>query len=238
VNVDTNYWKYIGGTATIEYVGIHTLNCDSDSNEFYNAHQNIKVASGRTDTVDSGGMTQDITGGLTQTIKPGGSQTVTGGWTHKVTAQNKDDYGTWDTKSGAWTAHMASVAWNVDANIGFKSPTMTIDCPSVSIKGAQISTESGFIKDFSPGSLETFGSKNAFGVQQTDVVAIVIGGWGMKTEGGVMATSAVALVGGNVGFEAKSMGAAFKTAGAKIYNAGVKVFNRGTAIDTQAFRKT
>ena len=237
-NVGASYWKYVGGNATIEYGGVHTINVDGDSNEFYNAHQNIKVSSGRNDKVVDGGMNQDITGGLTQTIKPGGSQTVTGGWTHKVTAQNKDDYGTWDTKSGAWTAHMASVAWDVDGNIGFTSPTMTITCPDVSIKGAKVSTESGVIKDFSPFTIETFGSKNAIGVQQLDAVAVVFGAWGIKTEAGGMATALIGLKGETCGFEATSFGVAFKTAGAKIYNAGVKVFNRGVAIDTQGFRKT
>jgi type VI secretion system secreted protein VgrG len=236
-NVGANWWKYVVGTATIEYGGVHTLNVDGDSNEFYNAHQNVKVATGRTDTVAAGGMTQDITGGLTQTIKPGGSQTVTGGWLHKVTAQNQDKYGTWDTDSGAWTAHLASVAWNVDANIGFTSPTMTINCPSVTIKGAQVSTDSGFIKSFSPGSLETFGTKNAIGGQQFDGVAIVMGTWAAKMEAGGIGACALAVKTENHPFEAKNLGCAFKALGAQIWNAGVKVANRGTVICMDGFKK-
>ncbi len=119
--------RYVGGSGQIEYVGIHTLNCDVDSNEWYNDHHNVVVATGRTDKVVAGGMTQDIHGGLTQTIQPGGSSTVTGGWLHKVTAQNKDDYGTWDTHvGGAWTAHMGPVTWTITGPVSVDCTTWTV----------------------------------------------------------------------------------------------------------------
>jgi hypothetical protein len=186
----------------------------------------------------AGGMKQDLTPFLHQTVHGSGYQHVVGGdWEHNVSGQNKDKYGTWDTDSGAWTGHMASVAWKVDGNIGFKSPTMTIDCPDVSIKGAKISTESGFIKDFSHGSLETFGTKNAIGVQQLDAVSIVLGTWVAKMEAGGIGACALAVKTENDAFEAKNLGCSFKALGAKIWNAGVKVANRGTVIDTDGFKK-
>jgi type VI secretion system secreted protein VgrG len=116
-NVGADYWKFVSGNATIEYVGVHTINVDGDSNEFYNSHQNVKVASGRTDNVDAGGMEQHIHGGLTQTVEPGGKQEVTGGWTHKVSAENHDEYGTWKTDSGKWTANIKGVSWDVKGDI-------------------------------------------------------------------------------------------------------------------------
>ncbi len=125
LTVGTNAFTAIGGTesiyvkgdATHGYGGIRKLQVGGDSNEFYYSHRNTTITSGRTDNVDGGGMTQDIHGGLTQTIEPGGKQEVTGGWTHKVSAQNHDDYGTWQTDSGQWTANIKGVNWTVTGDI-------------------------------------------------------------------------------------------------------------------------
>ncbi|MBI4955028.1 MAG: type VI secretion system tip protein VgrG [Myxococcales bacterium] len=114
--VGTNYFLDVGGTARVHYKGIHTINIDADSNEWYNAHRNTHIAAGRTDTVAAGGMVQTIqAGGYTQEITPGGQQTVHGGWKHHVDSLCTDEYGAWLTKAtDGWTMQAtAKVAWTI-----------------------------------------------------------------------------------------------------------------------------
>jgi type VI secretion system secreted protein VgrG len=180
------YYVDVTGTAKIHYVGIHTLNIDADSNEFYNAHRNTTIATGRNDQVKAGGMVQDIHGGLTQTIEPGGKQEVTGGWTHKVTGQNSEDYGNWDTKAkDGWTMHdSALVSWDIGGTVTIKAKTeIKLLCPKVTIEGAEVAKKaSGLDKYWTPAELKFFGTKNAVGVQTTTVAAIKADRNGLKLE--------------------------------------------------------
>lgn len=187
-NVCGEWWQNVGGKyrvdvsddATVHYVGIHTLNVDGDSNEFYNSHQNIKVRSGRTDTVEAGGMTQAIHGGLTQRIEPGGRQEVTGGWVHKVSDVNHDDYGEWKTDvAKTWTA---TVNGNISiesraGTILIKSPTkITLDAPNVENKAT------GQWFKVTGASVELYGTKNSAGIHKFDGAGIATSVNGQKME--------------------------------------------------------
>ncbi|WP_437896480.1 type VI secretion system Vgr family protein [Sorangium sp. So ce124] len=250
-NVCGDWWQNVGGkyyvdvsdNATIHYVGIHTLNVDGDSNEFYNSHQNVTVHSGRTDTVQAGGMTQDIHGGLTQTIEPGGKQEVTGSWLHKVSAQNHDDYGEWKTDVGkAWTADIKG-AWShtVKGNITIestsgtilvKSPTkITLDAPEVKI------TAPAKVYKHTNALIETFYTKNSAGVHKWDNTAINMSINISKVEATAIAASRIGMKADSVGIKVDHVGIASKKCGA---GQDVKAFSlrqAAASICTYGFKK-
>ncbi|WP_437634219.1 type VI secretion system Vgr family protein [Sorangium sp. So ce854] len=179
-NVGCKYYLDVSDNATIRYVGIHTLNVDGDSNEFYNTCQNVTVRSGRTDTVQAGGMVQNIHGGLTQNIEPGGKQEVTGGWTHKVSGQNHDDYGEWKTDVGkTWTA---TVTGNISieskaGEIVLKSPKeIRLDAPNVR------NMAHGQWFKATAASVEIYGTKNSAGIHKFDGAGISMSVNGQKME--------------------------------------------------------
>lgn len=250
-NVTEDWWQIVGGdykvdvssSATIHYVGVHTLNIDSDSNEFYNAHQNIVVHAGRTDKVEGGGMTQDIHGGLTQTIEPGGKQEVTGPWTHKVTALNHDDYGQWktdvkgpwDAKIGATWTHTVTSNIKVESTggtIDVKSPTkITLDAPAVKI------TAVASIHKHTNLSFETFISKNSLGVQKLDITGISVATNGLKVETTGYAAALVGVKGETVGAKKDTFGAVFTTLGAHLWQAAIEVGTANAQIYTAGFTK-
>ncbi|AUX27553.1 hypothetical protein SOCEGT47_081470 [Sorangium cellulosum] len=239
-NVCGEWWQNVGGKlrldvsddATIHYVGIHTLNVDGDSNEFYNSHQNIKVRSGRTDTVEAGGMTQNIHGGLTQTIEPGGKQEVTGGWVHKVTALNHDDYGEWKTDVGkGWTADIKG-AWahtvtgdiTIESRSGtilVKSPTkITLDAPEVTITApAKAYKHTNFL-------FETFYMKESFGAQKMDITAINMSANGLKVEATRYSAGYVGFKGETItGGKKDTASFVWSTLGSHILAAGLNIYN-------------
>jgi type VI secretion system secreted protein VgrG len=112
-NVGANYFKWVSSNATIEYGGVHTINVDGNSKEFYNAKQLIKVAKGREDTVDAGGMKQEIKGGMKQEIKGGYKQEIEGGVGYDQKIAPK-----WNGKvEGPWTFEAASVKWDVKGDV-------------------------------------------------------------------------------------------------------------------------
>lgn len=227
-NVCGDWWQNVGGKyrvdvsddATLHYVGIHTLNVDGDSNEFYNSHQNVTVHSGRTDKVEAGGMTQDIHGGLTQTIEPGGKQEVTGGWLHKVTSLNHDDYGEWKTNVGAaWTADIKG-AWShtVKGNITIESKSgtimvtspnkITLDAPEVTI------TAPAKVYKHTNALIETFYTKNSAGVHKWDNTAISMAINLTKLEATAMSASKIGMKADSVGVKVDHVGVASKKCGA------------------------
>ncbi|WP_437505811.1 type VI secretion system Vgr family protein [Sorangium sp. So ce1099] len=224
-NVCGEWWQNVGGkyyldvsdNATIHYVGTHTLNVDGDSNEFYNSHQNITVHSGRVDTIDSGGMTQDIHGGLTQTIEPGGRQEVTGSWTHKVTAQNHDDYGTWKTDvDKTWTATVNGNI-TIESRAGkvlIKSPTeITLDAPNVKNKAT------GQWFKATGASVELYGTKNSAGIHKFDGTAVAMSVNGQKMEATARSMAAT-------GTKFEQVGQAMSITGIKVDLARAKFANK------------
>ncbi|WP_159398011.1 type VI secretion system Vgr family protein [Sorangium cellulosum] len=242
-NVGGKYYVDVGDNATIHYVGIHTLNVDGDSNEFYNACQNITVHSGRTDKVEAGGMTQDIHGGFTQTVEPGGKQEVTGGWTHKVTAKNHDDYGEWQTDVGAaWTADIKG-AWShtVKGNITITSSTGTIHVESptkITLKAPEVKLDApAKVYKHTNALIETFITKNSAGVHKWDNTAINMSINIAKVEATAISASRVGMKADSVGIKVDHVGIASKKCGA---GQDVKAFSlrqAAASICTYGFKK-
>ncbi len=159
-NVGNEYALNVGGSARIRYKSDHTLTVMGASKEFYQSPR-----------------TTNMNASYTQNIWPCGEQNVTGTWKHKVTGESRDDYGSWNTSvNGAWTAHMGSVSITSDGPINIVAPSVTID-------GAKIATKAaGTYKGFTPLSFDTYGSKNAAGIQKAEYTTISISVTGQKND--------------------------------------------------------
>ncbi|MBW2527963.1 MAG: type VI secretion system tip protein VgrG [Deltaproteobacteria bacterium] len=181
--VESSWWEdisgpknvHVHGAVTIGYDSTHKLEIKGKSDEFYNDVRNTEIASGRTDKVKAGGMTQEIQGGLTQTIEPGGRQHVKGGWTHEVDDQNHDKYGTWKTETSTWEGTFTG-AVTLDAEgqtVELTAAHVHILSDDVTIDGAQVKTKSsGYYKGWTPYELKTFGTSTAIGIHKTTIAAI------------------------------------------------------------------
>ncbi len=171
--VGGDWWQDVRGNMNVAvfgsvkhyFEGTHTLNIVGDSNDYYAAHHNTTIGTGRSDTVAAGGMTQTITGGLTQTVNDGGQQTVNGGWTHKVTAENHDDYGTWKTTSGAWNATFTG---NVTLDAG--SNVVTVNASEIKLNAPTVTTMCAEEKKKSDSWWDIYGSKGSFGQFKLDIL--------------------------------------------------------------------
>jgi type VI secretion system secreted protein VgrG len=172
-NVDKDLETFVGGDVGLGYRGTHTLHIGKDSTENYYANRTTTVTSGQEDTIKGTGLKQTITGGLTQTVTwGGGTLDVTGGWTHKVSAENHDDYGSWHAE--------AKSSINIHCTAGvvtIKSPTKIIlDAPEVkSMAHYQWFKKAAF-------TIDLYGSKNSFGIQKADACGLSISATGQKLD--------------------------------------------------------
>ncbi|CAN98647.1 rhs family protein [Sorangium cellulosum So ce56] len=250
-NVCGEWWQNVGGKyyvdvsddATIHYAGVHTINVDGDSNEFYNSHQNIKVRSGRTDKVESGGMTQDIHGGFTQTIEAGGKQDVLGSWLQKISGQNHDDYGSWktDVKLG-WTADIKG-AWSHtvkgDIRIESTSGTIHVESPTkITLKAQEVTLDApSKVHKHTNLYIETFGSKNSFGIQKADFTGVNFARNNLKVE----FTAYAAAKGGYKGEiwinNQLKFATLFETLGANMRKSGTEAWNSAARMLNAAITK-
>ncbi len=234
-NVGSNYWVDVCGDATIHYVGTHSLNVDSDSNEFYNAHQNITVHSGRIDTVEGGGMVQTITGGLTQTVNDGGKQKVNGGWKHEVTSLNHDQYGSWQTNvtggwnatiGGPWTARTGDhelrapkVSWQIGTQIGVRTTTIDITAATINING-ECKVNAPKHLEFEAHKEDLAGNAFGYAVFKEEIIGVSVGSSVMKSEiTGVKVE--------RVGFQDVVEGTEIKKGGPLIKNVALAFFSAG-----------
>lgn len=146
---------FVGGDVVHGYKGTYGFMVGGASNEFYYATRNTTVMTGRTDTVEANGWTQNITDKLHQTVTGSGWQHVTAAWKHDVDGENHDDYGSWKTDvkgdwtqdvKGAWSGQFAKGSVTIDAKpsdlkidskgtIGMKAKTeITLEAPTVDCK--------------------------------------------------------------------------------------------------------
>lgn len=224
-------WQEVGGAENIfvkgavahGYRSTYDLKVGEAATENYYATRTTTVKSGRTDTVEAGGWTQNITDMLHQTVTGSGWQHVTAAWKHDVDAENHDEYGSWKTDvAGAWNASFAegSVTMNATpASLTAHSSgviEMTAD-GSIKIEAPSVSVNStGFLKHYLSVKHEFYAYKGATGIAKTDHAAIYQSTYG---------------------FKADQCGLKLDTCGIKVENEGCKKLTFGMYLRAFAFAK-
>lgn len=237
---------YVGGDVVHGYKGTFGLMIGQASNEFYYATRSATTFGLHTDThktglvhtVESAGMTQNITAHLHQTVTGSGWQHVTSAWKHDVDAENHDDYGSWKTTvtggwnqtvGGSWTGKFAKGSVTVDATPGNLAMTATaqikleapkVDCSSTGIWNSTLLIEN---KTF----LET-GALGAISFAETGVAQSATG---LK-----MDTTGISIE--NEGVKKLEFGAIFRTIGFANRIGGLSLKQVGVMVWNGTFKKT
>jgi type VI secretion system secreted protein VgrG len=229
-NVGSNKLVYVGGAATIDYKGVHTLKCESASNEFYMATRLTQVAGDRTDKLG---------GSLTQTVASGGKQDVTGAWTHKVSALAHDDYGTWQTDTKSWTGTFGpgTTISAAAGEITIKSPVIKLNAPSVTVEGAAVEVKAGFWKGVSSPSLSVFTSTNQVGIQSFTGTAINIAANGVNASYNALQLQMTGVNLQTTGLNITQAGVTSNDEGVKLMKGALTLRTFGMCLLTCGFKK-
>ncbi len=189
VDVNGNTWSqtfgnqssFVLGNVTIGNRGTYTFQVGKPATETYYATRTTTTKTGRTDTVEAGGMVQDITPSLTQTIHGSGTQHVTTNWDHTVDGANHDKYGSWHAE--AKDSVLIECTGGVTT---IKSPTeIVLNAPKVSNQAT------GQWFKMTAITLDLYGMKNAVGVIKNEACGVSTAVNGMKLEATASASSAI-----------------------------------------------
>jgi hypothetical protein len=203
------------------------------------------VSSGRTDTVEANGWTQNIRDKLHQTVTGSGWQHVTGAWKHDVDGENHDDYGAWKTDvargwtqdvKGDWSGKFANGSVTFDAKPSdlkiHSGGTIAITAPTeIKIEASTVDCKStGFWSFHTNVKNETFIEAGSAGVIKFDECGIAQAMTGMKVE-----TTGIAIT--NAGCRNATFGGISEAYGAASKKAGANIKTIAADVWTGAFKK-
>jgi type VI secretion system secreted protein VgrG len=231
-NVLADKYLWVGGDTYYGLSGTYDLLVGSTANETYYATRTTTIKTGRTDTVEAGGMTQDLTDFLHQGVHGSGWQHVDADWEHKVTGTATDDYGTWSTKVGqTWTANVGSgitiTCTGGSVTITSASGNVNINAPAgkVSITSPTVEHNTEALQHKSSSFQDWYKYKGATGILKTDHAAIYQSAYGLKIDTVAAKMDTTAAKKEDRGLKSTVLGAYIKQQAAAAISGGIQVFN-------------
>jgi type VI secretion system secreted protein VgrG len=223
--VGGSWYQWVGADHFLDVVGESRTRCGKrrtlivggPSNELYLSTRTTKIASGRKDTVQAGGMEQEINGGFSLKIAPDGKQEVSGNWLHNVG-------GTWKNHVGG--AYSISAAGNV--SIDSTAGTVSLSSPSsILLKAPEIEQITGDWLQVTGKSFLLYTSANTAGIHKFDAAGIANTVTGLSTSQiGVSIGVAAVKVEAN-GLEHVKQGAKIGATGMAVANGAIRVLSFG-----------